>query len=73
MLMKEESARTRYRQASGTLALPVLPYGAVLAAVEGKKRREPLISADCTFAQIQFEKRKRQDSCGRCRNLRRRF
>lgn len=38
MLTKEQSARTRYRQASGALALPVLPYGAVLAAVEGKKR-----------------------------------
>ena len=39
--MKEETAKTRYRQAIRTCALPVLPYGAVLGAVG--KRKETLI------------------------------
>lgn len=34
-----------------------------------RERREPLISADCTFAQIQSEKKKRLVSCGHGRNL----
>lgn len=57
MLTREETARIRYRQASRTSAPPVLPYGAVLGAVNNRAETHAdyqilsLLAASYSFTQ----------------------